>query len=170
MIVRQYHTKEMRKEQEKHNMSHGDYREQRKASNHRGARELGPVQKDPEFSVFNCPWWLLVSHAWQCPHVSLLPASVHSCQPSLQVMNVGLGPWGRGGGIWARVGGWAGWRNTSEKQSNLSPDVPQHRQKSSGLGMSGCRTPNSSPSLPPPHICSMLFSFREKQNWATPHK
>lgn len=158
MIVRQYHTKEMRKEQEKHNMSHGDYREQRKASNHRGARELGPVQKDPEFSVFNCPWWLLVSHAWQCPHVSLLPASVHSCQPSLQVMNVGLGPWGRGGGIWARVGGWAGWRNTSEKQSNLSPDVPQHRQKSSGLGMSGCRTPNSSPSLPPPpHLQYVIF-------------
>lgn len=48
-------TKEMRKEQKKPYMSHGDFRESWKASNHGGARELGPVQKDPEFSVFNCP-------------------------------------------------------------------------------------------------------------------
>lgn len=39
---------------------------QRKTSNHSSARKLEPVQKDPVLSVFNCCWWLLVSHAWQC--------------------------------------------------------------------------------------------------------
>lgn len=37
-----------------------------KTSNHSSARKLEPVQKDPELSMFNCCWWLLVSHAWQC--------------------------------------------------------------------------------------------------------
>lgn len=55
MIAHQDCTKEMRKEQEKQDLSHGNYRDQCKASNHSGARELGPVQKDPELFVFNCP-------------------------------------------------------------------------------------------------------------------
>lgn len=37
-----------------------------KTSNHSSARKLEPVQKDPALSMFNCCWWLLVSHAWQC--------------------------------------------------------------------------------------------------------
>lgn len=37
-----------------------------KTSNHSSARKLEPVQKDPVLSMFNCCWWLLVSHAWQC--------------------------------------------------------------------------------------------------------
>lgn len=37
-----------------------------KTSNHSSATKLEPVQKDPELSVFNCCWWLRLSHAWQC--------------------------------------------------------------------------------------------------------
>lgn len=55
-----------------------------KTSNHSSARELEPVQKDPKLSVFNCPWWLLASHAWQCMRGSgcslpvLIAVSSHS--------------------------------------------------------------------------------------------
>lgn len=95
-----------------------------KTSNHSSARELEPVQKDPELSMFNCRWWLLASHAWQCVRVSLLPACAHSCQLSLQVMNTVLGPCERG-----RSQGW-GWgcRNPSWTQSSLcSNNAPRSR-------------------------------------------
>lgn len=67
-----------------------------KTSNHSSARELEPVQKDPQLSMFNCRWWLLASHAWQCMRVSLLPACAHSCQLSLQVTNTVLWTMGEG--------------------------------------------------------------------------
>ena len=75
-----------------------------KTSNHSSARELEPVQKDPELAVFNCRWWLLAGHAWRRVRVWLLPACVHCCQPSLQVINMVLRACERGSGPELGVG------------------------------------------------------------------
>lgn len=105
--------------------------------------------------MFNCRWWLLFSHAWQCPRVSLLPACAHSCQLSLQVMNTGLRTMRRGlGQRW----GWGGLEKPLMDAKELALN-PWCKEKE--VFWQKCYNPLQS-FTPFPHVCG-IFIFLERK-------
>lgn len=122
-----------------------------KTSNHSSARKLEPVQKDPVLSMFNCCWWLLVSHAWQCV------CHAASCLCSfLSAFTPGDGYSFSDQGRERERGRK---KKPSQTQSNMYPNNPSHWK---GVPKNGQQRPAFINLSTPPCLCLKQNKTKEK--------